>query len=72
MYRYRGVLSLIVFVYIREYSVYNYNVCVHVYLYIYSYNLLYHVHTCIIVDVLLICRSMVYDVYVYEIASAAQ
>ena len=33
MYRYRGVLGLIVFVYIREYSVYNYNVCVHVYLY---------------------------------------
>lgn len=72
MYRYRGVLGLIVFVYIREYSVYNYNVCVCMYIYIYSYNLLYHVHTCIIVDVLLICRSMVYDVYVYEIASAAQ
>ena len=67
---YRGVLGLIVFVYIREYSVYNYNVCVRMYIYI--YNLLYHVHTCIIVDVLLICRSMVYDVYVYEIASAAQ
>ena len=72
MYRYRGVLGLIVFVYIREYSVYNYNVCVCMYVCIYIYNLLYHVHTCIIVDVLLLCRSMVYDVYVYEIASAAQ
>ena len=46
--------------------------CVCACIYIYIYNLLYHVHTCIIVDVLLICRSMVYDVYVYEIASAAQ
>lgn len=35
MYRYRGVLGLIVFVYIREYSVYNYNVCVCMYIYIY-------------------------------------
>ena len=44
MYRYRGVLGLIVFVYIREYSVYNYNVCVCMYVCIYITSCIMYTH----------------------------